>query len=64
MFFFPPKFSLGYAIRRVQVNQEALKLNTTHRVLFFADNVNILGRSVHTIRKNTETLVIAIRRLD
>ena len=50
MFF---KFALEYAIRRVQVNQDALKLNGTHLVLVFADNV-------HTIRKNTETSIIAV----
>jgi hypothetical protein len=27
--------------------------------LVYADDVNILGRSVHTIKKNTETLVVA-----
>jgi len=61
MFF---KFPLKYAIKRVQVNQDSLKLNGTHRVMVSADNVNILGRSVRTIRKNTESLVIAVRSLD
>jgi len=37
MFF---KFVLRYAIRRVQVNQDALKLNGTHQFLFYVDNVN------------------------
>ena len=39
-------FTLEYAIRRVQVNQEGLKLNGTHQLLAYADYVNILGRSV------------------
>ena len=46
-------FALEYAIRRFQVNQDALKLNGTHQLLVYADDVNILGRSVHTINKNT-----------
>jgi len=36
-----------------------LKLNGTHQLLVYADDVNILGGSVHTIGKNTEALVIA-----
>jgi hypothetical protein len=36
---------LEYAIRRVQVNQDGLKLNGTHQLLVYVD-VNILGGSV------------------
>jgi len=52
-------FALEYAIRRVHVNQDGLKLNGTHQLLFCADDVNILGRSVHTIEKNAEAVVVA-----
>jgi hypothetical protein len=36
-----------------------LKLNGTHQLLVYADVVNILGGSIHTIRKNREALLIA-----
>ena len=34
-----------------------MKLNGTHQLLVYAD-VNILGGSVHTIKKNTDTLLV------
>jgi len=39
---------LEYTIRRVQVNQDGLKLNGTHQLLAYADDVNILGGSILT----------------
>jgi hypothetical protein len=52
-------FALEYAIRRVQVNQEGLKLKGTHQPLVYADDVNTMGGSVRTIEKITEALVVA-----
>ena len=51
-------FALEHAIRRVQVNQDGLKINGTHQLLACADDVNILGRSVHTVRENAEALIM------
>jgi len=48
-----------YVFRRVQVNQDGLKLNGTHQLLVYVDDVNILGGSVHTVKENTEALVVA-----
>jgi hypothetical protein len=34
-----------------------LKLTGTHQLLVYADDVNVLGGSVHTIKRNTKSLV-------
>jgi len=52
-------FALQYAIRRVQVNQNGLKLNGIHQFLVYADDVNILGGSVCTIKKHAKALLVA-----
>jgi len=36
-----------------------LKLNGTHQLLAYADDVNILGGSVHTVKENEEALIVA-----
>jgi len=56
-------FALDYAIRRVQVNQDGLKLNGTHQLLAYADDVNVLGGSIHTLKENSEALVAAAREV-
>jgi len=56
-------FAFEYAIRRVQVNQDGLKLNVTHQLLAYADDVNILGGSVVTVKKNAEALLAASKEI-
>ena len=54
-------FALEYAIKSVQVNQDGLTLNGTHQLLAYADDVNILVGSVHTVKENAEALVVATK---
>jgi len=54
--------ALEYAIRRVQVNKDGLKLNGTPQLLVYADDFNILSGSVHSIKKNTEAVVVASKK--
>jgi hypothetical protein len=56
-------FDLEYAIRRVQANQQGLKLNGIHQFLVYAHDVNILGGSIHSIKKNAEHLMIASKEI-
>ena len=51
------------AIKRVQVNQDGLTLNGTHQLLAYADDVNILGGSVHTVKENAESFVVATKEI-
>jgi len=40
-----------------------LECNGTHQFLVYADDVNILGGSMHTINKNTESLVVVSKEI-
>jgi hypothetical protein len=53
------KFTLEYDIRKIQENEIGLKLTGTHQLLFYADDVNLLGDSVNKIKGNSETLLEA-----
>jgi predicted nucleotidyltransferase len=43
--------------KKVQANQVGLKLNGTHRLLVYADDVNLLANNIVTIKKDMETLI-------
>ena len=38
-------------------------LNGTHQLLAYADDVNILGGSIHTVKENAEALVVATKEI-
>jgi hypothetical protein len=47
----------------VRLLDERLKLNGTHQLLAYADDVNLLGDNIRIINKNTETLIDASKEV-
>jgi hypothetical protein len=47
----------------IQENQVGLKLNETHHLLAYADDVNLLGDNIDTVKKNIETLIDASKEV-
>ena len=56
-------FALDYAIRRVHVNQDGFILNGTQQLLVCVDDVNIMGGSVHTLKENAGSLIVASKEI-
>ena len=56
-------FVLEYVMRRVLENQDGLKLNGKHQLLVYADDINILGGSVHALKENAEALAVASKEI-
>jgi hypothetical protein len=56
-------FDLEYAIRKIQENKVRLKLNGTHQLLVYADDVNVWGDNINAINKITETLIDASKEV-
>jgi hypothetical protein len=40
----------------VQKNQEGSKLNGTHKLLVYTEDINLMGESVNTIKEKTQKL--------
>ena len=49
-------FALEYAIRKVQETNLGLDINDTHKVLAYADDVNLIGNDKLTIERNADVI--------
>jgi len=56
-------FDLEWAIRRVQVNQDGMKINGTYQLLAYADDVNILRGSIRAVKEIAEALVVVAKEI-
>jgi hypothetical protein len=52
-------FILEYAIGKVQETNVGLDMNSTHQVLAYADDVNVIGDEISTIERNADVLLNA-----
>ena len=52
-------FALEYTIRRAQENRIDLDMNGKYQLLVYADDVNMLGENLQTVRENAEIFIKA-----
>jgi hypothetical protein len=56
-------FALEYAFRKVLENQVGLKLNGTHQLLAYTDDMSLLGDNIDTVKKKTVTVTDASKEV-
>jgi len=56
-------FASDYAVKHVRANQDGLQFNGAHQLVAGADDVNIVGGSVHTVKENAEAVVVASKEI-
>jgi hypothetical protein len=47
-----------YTIRKIQANQDEMKLNVIHQLLANTDDVQLTGKNILTFKKSTEVLLV------
>jgi hypothetical protein len=56
-------FALEYATRKVQENLMGLKLNGTHQLLVYPEDMYLLEDNIHNIKRNADTLIDASKEV-
>jgi hypothetical protein len=56
-------YSLEYAIRKAQANQEECKLSGTDKRLVCTDDISLFGESMRSVEENTQSLLVASREV-
>jgi hypothetical protein len=56
-------FALEFAIRKVQGNHGRSEFNVIHQFLECADDINIVGSNLNTIKKVTEAVLEGTREV-
>jgi hypothetical protein len=46
--------ALKCVMKKIKENKETLELNVTYQLLVYADDVNLLGKNINAINKNTQ----------
>ena len=49
-------YALEYANRKVQETKVGLDMNGTHQVLAYADDENLIGDDIRTIKRNADVI--------
>jgi len=57
-------FSLERSNRNIQEIQEGLKMDGTYQLLVYAGDVNLLGKNIHNIQKNTDVLLVTSSKME
>jgi hypothetical protein len=57
-------FALEYAIRKSKANFKLLKFNGTHQVVIYGGDVDIRGRSIHTISCKETGLEVNVEKAE
>jgi hypothetical protein len=52
----------AFQLCKVQETQMGVKLNETHQLLAYADDMNLLGDNIDTISKNAVSLIDASKK--